>query len=177
METSTRTNQEVVARFWERMSAADWEGVAELLADDFVAEWPQSSERIRGRAAFVAVNRHYPGSWAISVRRLVADGDQVVTEVGMTDRAGERAPVVAVSFFELRDGRIVRETDWWPEPYPAPAWRSRWVEPIPGGDALLPAPSAASETGRGRDPAETLPEIGGCRGQGLTRPDGAPART
>lgn len=144
MEASTRTHREVVARFWERMSAADWEGVAGLLADDFVAEWPQSAERIRGRAAFVAVNRHYPGSWAIAVRRVVADGDRVATEVGMTDRTGERASVVAVSFFELRDGRIARETDWWPEPYAAPAWRSRWVEPIPGEDARLPAPPAAT---------------------------------
>lgn len=36
--------------------------------------------------------------------------------------------VMLIKFFELRDGKIVRETDYWPEPYDAPEWRAQWVE-------------------------------------------------
>ena len=38
--------------------------------------------------------------------------------------------VQAVSLFELRDGKIVRQVDYWPEPYEAPAWRAQWIEPM-----------------------------------------------
>lgn len=33
-----------------------------------------------------------------------------------------------VSFFELRDGLIWRITEYWPDPFEGPAWRSEWVE-------------------------------------------------
>jgi len=124
-------NRRVVERFWALMDAEDWDGVGALLADDVVADWPQSRERIRGRDNYLAVNRHYPGSSAIEVRRLVADDEQVATEVLITDRTGGNPPAVAASFFTLRDGRIVHATDWWPEPYPPPPGRAEWVEAIP----------------------------------------------
>jgi hypothetical protein len=58
---------------------------------------------------------------------LIAEGNQVASEVVLT--YGEEV-VQAVSFFELRDGMIVRQVDYWPEPYPAPVGRSQWVEPM-----------------------------------------------
>lgn len=76
---------------------------------------------------FLAVNKNYPGTWRITILRIIAEGDQVASEVrvdidGRTD--------YAVSFYELRDGKIIKETDYWPEPYQAPAWRAQWVEKI-----------------------------------------------
>jgi len=125
------TNRWVVEQLWQRMSAFDFDGAGELLHDDYICEWPQSRERIRGRANFVALNTAYPGRWVATIHRIVAAGDQVVSEVGLTNMlAPTQAPVVAVSFFELRDGRIRYERDYWPEPYAAPADRAQWVEPI-----------------------------------------------
>jgi hypothetical protein len=66
------------------------------------------------------MNRDYPGEWHIRVCRVV-DGDEwIVTEVevdieGRTDRA--------VSFFQVRDGKIVALREFWPDPMPVPAWR------------------------------------------------------
>ena len=117
--------REAVEGLWRAINARDFNAAGDLLHDDFVCEWPQSRERIRGRANFIAVNRDYPGDWSITVRRIVAGGDQAATEVNI--RIDGRTDV-AVSFFELRDGKILRETDYWPEPYDAPAWRARWVE-------------------------------------------------
>jgi ketosteroid isomerase-like protein len=133
METSTEPAAVVVRRFWALMDAADFAGAGALLADGYVCDWPQSHERICGRANFVAVNEHYPGRWRIAVRRLIAAGEEATSEVLMTNEEGKTAH--AVSFFVVRDGRIERETDYWPEPYAAPAWRLRWVEALDEVDA------------------------------------------
>ena len=35
-----------------------------------------------------------------------------------------------VVIVELHDGKITRETRYYPEPFEAPEWRAQWVEPI-----------------------------------------------
>jgi ketosteroid isomerase-like protein len=119
-------NQQVVERLWQAFDTLDFEAAGEVLHDDFIAEWPQSRERMH-KDNFLVVNKNYPGTWHITILRIIAEGDQVASEVkididGRTD--------YAVSFYELRDGKIIKETDYWPEPYEAPAWRARWVEKI-----------------------------------------------
>lgn len=121
-------SRRIVERFWHEMDAADFEAAAELLDDEYTCDWPQSRERIRGRRNFVAVNANYPGRWHIAVVRLLAEGEQVATEVALTNDEGQM--VRAVSFIELRDGKILRETDYWPEAYDAPTDRAQWIETI-----------------------------------------------
>ena len=134
---SAFTNRQIVEQFWQRLSAFDFAGAGDLLHDDYICEWPQSRERIRGRNNFVALNAAYPGRWVITTERIVACGDQVVTEVTMRNQlVSDQAPVVAVSFFELHDGKIRYERDYWPEPYAAPTDRAQWVERMePTGSA------------------------------------------
>jgi hypothetical protein len=60
-------NAEVVRRFWDRVEARDWERAGELLAGDFVSDWPHSAERFRGRDNYIAMNRAYPEGWRIEV--------------------------------------------------------------------------------------------------------------
>lgn len=118
----------VVREFWRRMASNDFDSVRAVLADDFVLEWPQSKERIRGGANFARMNAEYPsstGRWSFRIDRLVAAGDSVVTQVGITDGVQS---AVALSFFTIAEGRIVRLVEWWPEPYDAPAHRRHLVE-------------------------------------------------
>jgi len=117
----------IVERFWSAMAANDFAAAGDLLHDDYLLDWPQSGERIRGRENFVALNRHYPaaGRWRITVLRLIADEGGVATEVAVTD--GQRADR-AVTFSELRDGRIVRQTEYWSDGVEPAPWRARWVE-------------------------------------------------
>jgi ketosteroid isomerase-like protein len=118
----------VVREFWRRMASNDFESVRAVLADDFVLEWPQSKERIRGGANFARMNAEYPsstGRWSFRIDRLVAAGDNVATQVGITDGVQS---AVALSFFTIAEGRIVRLVEWWPEPYDAPAHRRHLVE-------------------------------------------------
>jgi hypothetical protein len=122
------TPRQIVERFWQLMNTNDWDAVGTVLHDDYLLTWPQSGERIRGRANFSAFNAHYPaaGVWRFTVRHLVADDKMAATAVAVTD--GSRNDEV-VTFFELRDGLIWRVTEYWPDPFEAAAWREQWVEP------------------------------------------------
>ena len=120
---------EVVREFWRLMGTNDFRAVGAVLADDFVLEWPQSNERIRGRDRFATMNFEFPakGPWVFAISRVVASESEAVTEVTVTD--GSRRDR-AISFFTVRDGKIARIVEYWPEPYAAPANRSHLVEPI-----------------------------------------------
>ncbi len=122
---SAEENQRLVEQLWGHFDRFDFAAVAPLLHDDFVCEWPQMRERIRGRDNYVAVNEHYPGRWRIAIQQLVAAEDGVATQVRLE---WDGKVDYAASFFEFRDGTIVKQVDWWPEPAPAPDWRARWVE-------------------------------------------------
>lgn len=117
----------VVERFWAAMQANDWVTAGELLHDEFVLEWPQSGERIRGRENFAAVNAQYPaaGHWQFDVQHFVVEGDTAVTDMLVTDSAVQGR---AITISAVRDGRIVRQVEFWPDPFEAPAWRAALVE-------------------------------------------------
>ncbi len=117
----------IVRTFWQVMQTNDFEAASALLAENYELHWPQSSERILGRANFVAVNKHYPanGPWRFTVDRLLADGDEVVTDVSVTDGVVEAR---AVTFSTVKDGLIVRQLEYWPDAFEPPAWRREWVE-------------------------------------------------
>jgi ketosteroid isomerase-like protein len=118
-------SHQLVSEFWQRLGRFDFAGAGELLHDDYVCDWPQSNERIRGRENFVALNSNYPGRWSAEIKRVIFERDQVASEVTLT---WEDQTVTVVSFFEIRDGKIYREVDYWPEAYAAPDWRAQWVE-------------------------------------------------
>ena len=123
-----QTNTKVVAEFWARIEARDWDGVRDLLAEDVVFEWPHTRERLRGRDNVVDVNRAYPEGWSLEIRRIVGDDDLVVSEVRVPHR--DLGTFWAASFFELRAGKIVRAAEYWVEEgfEQPPAWRRQWVE-------------------------------------------------
>lgn len=122
-------SRDILEHFWAAMARNDFRAAGDFLHDDFILDWPQSGERIRGRDNFVAVNEHYPaaGRWQFAVHRLVADSGMVVTDVTVTDGVQMGR---AITFSELRDGWIVRQVEYWPEPFEAAAWRRPWTEKI-----------------------------------------------
>ncbi|MEU9231254.1 nuclear transport factor 2 family protein [Streptomyces subrutilus] len=122
----------VVAHLWQRIGARDWAGVADLIAEDAVIEWPVSGERIVGRANFIAVNSDDGDTAERSVEllRILADGDLVVTEVEVPQ---DHVLYRAVSLWTVRDGEIVGAREYWTSPGqdPAPRWRAGYVEALP----------------------------------------------
>jgi ketosteroid isomerase-like protein len=127
MAEPAEETKRVVAAFWAAMETNDWRAAGELLADEYVLEWPQSGELIRGRENFAAMNAAYPasGRWRFTVHRLLAEGEEAVSDVGVTDGAITGR---AITFSTVRAGRIVRQVELWPDPFEAPEWRAQWVE-------------------------------------------------
>jgi ketosteroid isomerase-like protein len=131
-ERSSPSNEfdpkDIVLRFWAAIDANDFPAAGALLHDDYVLKWPQSGEQIRGRENFVAVNANYPaqGRWRVTVHRSVVEGDEVVTDVTVTD--GVATTGRAITFSTIRNGSILRQIEYWPDPFAAPTWRARWVE-------------------------------------------------
>jgi ketosteroid isomerase-like protein len=129
-EDRTMEPADVVHALWDRIQARDWTGVADLVAEDAVVEWPVSAERIVGRDNYVAVNREYPEGWSINVLGVVADGDQVVSEVEVPHV--DLGTFRVASFWTVSGNRIVRGTEYWTSvgADEAPRWRAGYVEPI-----------------------------------------------
>ena len=92
-------------------------------------QMPQSGERIKGRESM----REFQESFAdnsnpptIQLRRVLVREGLWIAE-GVNDYgAGQVFTVVAI--FELRDGKIWRDTRYYNEPFDAPEWRAHLVE-------------------------------------------------
>lgn len=121
--------EQVVREFWRLMATNDFHAVRAVLADEFVMEWPQSRERIRGGENYARMNAEYPtdGRWRFQINRLVAASDAVVTQASITD--GTQA-AEAISFFSVAGGKIARLVEYWPEPFAAAENRRRLTEPM-----------------------------------------------
>lgn len=117
--------KDTVTALWRLFDERRFEETRPLLADDFVADWPQTRERISGPHNFIQLNRAYPGTWRCHLRDIVVAGDRVATEVEITD--GEHL-VHAASFFTLSDGKIVRAREIFADPGDPPFDRSRWTQ-------------------------------------------------
>ena len=133
MTDRTQESKQIVESFWAAMQTNDFRRAGEWLHEDYILEWPQSGERIRGRANFVAVNENYPaqGRWEFRVHRILAEGDEVVSDVGVTDGIVNAR---VLTFSTVREGKILHQTEFWPDPFEAAAWRAQWVEK--GGDSF-----------------------------------------
>jgi len=94
----------VVQEFWRLMATNDFHSVAAVLSTDFVLEWPQTNERIRGAERFARMNQEYPaqGVWSFAVNRIVGGDNEAVSDVTVTDgvQVGR-----AISFFTIEEGK------------------------------------------------------------------------
>ncbi|SRR5216683_7032084 len=99
----------------------------ELRHEDVVIDMLQSGERIRGRDNMKAMQDAYPGPPKVTMRRIVGSGDVWVVEA-RSDYNGRIYHVANI--IEFREGKIIRETRYYADPFEAPAWRAQWVEPI-----------------------------------------------
>ena len=120
---------EVVREFWRLMASNDFMAVEAVLAPNYVLDWPQTNERIRGAERFAQVNAEYPanGPWSFRINRIVGSESDVVSDVSVTDGVQDAR---CISFFTVADGRITKQVEFWPEPYTAPINRKHLTEPI-----------------------------------------------
>lgn len=119
----------ILDTYWEAVRDRDVERIAGLFTDDFIEDWPQSGERVRGFEGWRQVVDGHPTYPAATVRRILGGGDVWVCEVDF-DYGGETGLWRICSVFELMDGRIARVTQYFGAPFEAAEWRVGITEPL-----------------------------------------------
>lgn len=119
---------EVVEALIATINAGNVAGMDDLFHEDAVMDWPQSGERVVGGDNRRGVYHAFPTLPTITPRRIIGTNDLWVAEATLDYGGG--ATYNTVFIFELRDGKIARETAYWAEPFEPPEWRRQWVEQI-----------------------------------------------
>jgi hypothetical protein len=118
--------REALNKHWQASAAGDANAEHDIYADDAICDYPQSGERILGRSNLQALRSHHPGKPAgFNVKRILGKGDLWSRNIRITYQ-GRSA--YTVSIMEFRDGKVVHETQYFADPFEAPAWRSKWVQ-------------------------------------------------
>jgi hypothetical protein len=111
--------REALDAHWRASAAGDLNAEHDIYDDNAICDYPQSGERIIGRSNLQALRGHHPGK---------PSGDLWVTEYTIVYQG---RPAFTVSMMEFRNDKVVHETQYFADPFEAPAWRSQWVQPIP----------------------------------------------
>jgi ketosteroid isomerase-like protein len=112
-------------RHWAASDRNDFAAEHAIYADDAVLEYPQSGERIRGPHDIQASRMAQPSRKRFTVRRVLGGGDLWISELIL---AYDERPVFVVSIMEFEAGKVVRETQYFGEPFEPGASRAQWVE-------------------------------------------------
>ena len=119
---------EALNAHWQASAAGDLNAEHDIYDDDVICDYPQSGERILGRNNLQALRSHHPGKPSgFSVKRILGRDDLWITEYSITYQ-GRAA--YTVSIMEFRDNKVVHETQYFADPFEAPAWRRQWVQKI-----------------------------------------------
>ena len=108
---------------WAASDANDFEREHRIHLDEAVLEYPQSGERTHGRGNIQNQRASQPNKKRFSIRRIIGGGDLWVTEFILTY---DGKPSYTVSI--IRDDKVARETQYFADPFVAPASRAQWVE-------------------------------------------------
>jgi SnoaL-like domain len=146
VEAKTR---ETIARYVRAVHDQELDTITSLQHPDFVEDWPQSRERIRGRTNFRKILENYPGGLTgvdadVSMDRVVGGEDRwmvaptfAMVRVSAADdvhtaivklRYPDGGEWFMVALIELKDGLIHRCTSFFAPTYESPVWRREWVE-------------------------------------------------
>ena len=112
-------------RHWAASDANDFAVEHQIYEDHAVLEYPQSGERIRGRMRIQASRMAQPNKKRFAVRRMLGGGGLWISELVLTY---DEQPVYVVSIMEFEGGKVVRETQYFGDPFQPGPSRAQWVE-------------------------------------------------
>jgi hypothetical protein len=112
-------------RHWAASDANDFDTEHEIYRADAVLEYPQSGERICGRANIQASRVAQPNAKRFTVRRILGGGDLWISELVLKY---DEQPYYVVSIMEFEDEAVVRETQYFGDPFAPGPSRAQWVE-------------------------------------------------
>ena len=113
---------------WEASERGDIDTEHAIYAADAILDYPQSGERFRGQSKIQAQRGGHPADRHFTILRILGGGDLWVSECVITY---DGMPTYAVSVMQFTDGLVTQETQYFADPFQAPAWRTALAEPIP----------------------------------------------
>jgi len=116
---------------WAASESGDIDTEHAIYADDAILDYPQSGERFRGRSKIKAQRGGHPAERHFTVLRIRGSGDLWVNECVITY---DGAPTYSVSVMELAGDLVTHETQYFADPFPAPASRAALAEQIPDSE-------------------------------------------
>jgi hypothetical protein len=110
---------------WAASDANAFDAEHDIYHADAVLEYPQSGERLRGRHHIQASRRAQPNHKRFTLRRISGAGALWISEFILTY---DGKPTYSLSIMEFQDGKVIRETQYFAEPFEPGASRAQWVE-------------------------------------------------
>jgi hypothetical protein len=114
---------------WKASEDGDADTEHAIYTVDAILDYPQSGERFRGRSKIQAQRGGHPAERHFTIARIRGGGDLWVSEVVITY---DSVPSYAVSVMEFTGDLVTHETQYFADPFQAPAWRAALAEPMPG---------------------------------------------
>jgi hypothetical protein len=118
-----------VEEHWRASELGDSDAEHAIYAEDAILDYPQSGERFRGRTTIAQQRGGHPADRHFSLLRTLGCGDLMVSECIITY---DNKPSYSVSIMEFAHGQVVHETQYFGDPFRAPAWRRALAESMPG---------------------------------------------
>jgi ketosteroid isomerase-like protein len=112
---------------WAASDANDFDTEHQIYRADAVLEYPQSGERICGRDSIQASRAAQPNAKRFTLRRILGCAELWISELVLTY---DGRPSYVVSIMEFEGGEVVRETQYFGEPFDPGPSRAQWVERI-----------------------------------------------
>jgi hypothetical protein len=120
-----------IEQHWKASEVGDTDTEHAIYAADAILDYPQSGERFRGRSKIQAQRGGHPAERHFTILRIRGGGDLWVSECVITY---DSVPTNSVSVMEFTGDLVTHETQYFADPFPAPASRAALAEPIPGRD-------------------------------------------
>jgi hypothetical protein len=118
----------VLRQHWAASADGNQNAEHEIYHEEVICDYPQSGERIHGKRNLQNLRSQHPEKPSgFSIRRLFGSGELWITEYTIIYQGRS---FCTVSIMEFEDGKVVHETQYFAEPFDAPAWRAQWVEQI-----------------------------------------------
>ena len=127
-DASTRAR---IEEHWKASDLGETDTEHAIYASDAILDYPQSGERFLGRAKIKAQRGGHPAVRHFTILRIRGGGDLWVSECVITY---DGAPTYSVSIMEFVGDLVAHETQYFADPFPAPASRAALSEPIPDSD-------------------------------------------
>jgi len=117
-----------IEQHWKASEHEDSDTEHAIYAEDAVLDYPQSGERFRSRSKIQAQRGGHPAERHFTILRIRGGGDLWVSECVITY---DGVPTYSVSIMEFTGDLVAHETQYFADPFQAPASRAALAERIP----------------------------------------------